>query len=317
MLKLLKELTACCANKVSRPRSELLPRYYLRKFASINMKLHKDYQHKKFRNTLFVKKFEEHQLKKRFWLFRNKYVNLTGSLVIIFGLIYFFFYSPVFLLNKIAISGLRDIAPQEIKDIVQTQQNQRRWLIFRQNNFFWFNKEELKNTLNNKYSPEILTVKKRLFHTLKIYLSERASALTWISGDKFYYINLEGQIISEVPFKDPNPNFPRIYDESSKPVSAGQTVIQPAQIRFIIDVLTKLPQKVGEIVINSFRLPNNGSSEIKLVTNQGWQVYFNTNLNVASQLDKLVLVYEKKIKGEGLKNLEYIDLRFGDKVFYK
>jgi len=130
-------------------------------------------------------------------------------------------------------------------------------------------------------------------------------------------MDLEGNIISEVPFKDPNPNFPRIYDESSQLVQGNQIIIPPRQIKFIINILTMLPLRTGDIDINSFRMPNRKSNEIKVVTEKGWQIYFNTNLNVETQLDKLVLIYEKKIKELGIDNLEYIDLRFGNRVFYK
>lgn len=280
------------------------------------MQLQKDYYRKKFRNTLYPGA-EDRARSGRFWLFRNRRANQIGSLVIFFGLVYFFFYSPIFLFNKIQISGLRDIPTEEINNLIKDQQSQRRFLIFKQSNFFIFSKKKLNEQLSAKYVLSNLIIKKRLLHTLKIYLQEKTSTLTWITGDKFYYLNLEGQVISEVPFGSPNPNFPKIYDESNKSVSNGQTVIQPAQIRFIIDVLTQLPLKIGDITVNSFRLPNNGNDEIKMATNQGWQVYFNANLTVASQLEKLALVYEKKIKGGELKDLKYVDLRFGDKVFYK
>lgn len=281
------------------------------------MKLMRDYHHKKFRNTFFGRKWQEHQQKKRWWLFRYKsvYLSLTG--VIILGLGYLFFYSPVFRLTELETKGLRDIGFEEMDNLVKDQENQRRFLIFKQNNFFLFSKNQLKDNLNKKYALEILEIKKKPFHKLSIYLQEQTSAITWISGDKFYYLDLSGQVISEVPFKDPNPNFPRIYDESSQPVQYNQEIISSRQIRFIIDVISKLPLRTGDIEISYFKLASRKSSELKLMTMQGWEIYFNTNLDVAEQLDKLALVYEKKIKPQGVENLHYIDLRFGNRVFYK
>lgn len=281
------------------------------------MRLSKDYYRKKFKNTFFGHKLEEHKLKKRLWLFKHKSVYLPLLAIVIIGSMYFLFYSPTFKLTGLEVKGLRDITFEELQKIVNDQQATRRLLLFKQNNFFWFSKGRLAETLNHKYALEILIIKKKLFHKLSIYLQEHTSALTWISGDKFYYLDLEGKIITEVPFKDPNPNFPRIYDESSQLVNYDQSILSPNQIKFIIDILTKLPLRTGEIEINSFKIPDRRSNEIKVVTKKGWQIYFNTNLDTERQLDKLVLIYEKKVKELGIDNLEYIDLRFGNKVFYK
>jgi len=281
------------------------------------MKLRKDYYQKKFINNLFGKKIKEYKVRKRFWLFRHKKIYLPLLGIIIIGLIYLLFYSTVFRVEEIEMQGLRDISFDELEQMIQEQQSKKRFFICPQTNLFCFSKKKLGERLNSKYSLEIVVVKKRPFHKLKVYLQEHTSALTWISGDKFYYIDLQGMLLSEVPFKDPNPNFPRIYDESSQIVRGDYAILSTQQIDFIIAILTKLPLRTGDIEVNSFRLPNKNSNEIKVVTEKGWQIYFNTNLDVEKQMDKLVLIYEKKIKELGITNLEYIDLRFGNRVFYK
>jgi len=47
----------------------------------------------------------------------------------------------------------------------------------------------------------------------------------------------------------------------------------------------------------------------------GPQIYFNVNNDVKAQLDNLILVKNNKIK-DNFNRLEYIDLRYGDKIYF-
>jgi hypothetical protein len=53
--------------------------------------------------------------------------------------------------------------------------------------------------------------------------------------------------------------------------------------------------------------------------NEGWQIYFSLDpdSDINTQLVKLNLLLSGEIPLENRKNLEYIDLRFKDRAFYK
>ncbi len=58
-----------------------------------------------------------------------------------------------------------------------------------------------------------------------------------------------------------------------------------------------------------------GVLKIDARTNEGWQAIFMPSQNFSQQLDNLKIVLREKLKNR--ENLEYIDLRFGNRVFYK
>ncbi len=48
----------------------------------------------------------------------------------------------------------------------------------------------------------------------------------------------------------------------------------------------------------------------------GPAVYFNTEKDINAQIAKLLIITDKKLK-DNFKNKKYIDLRYGDRVYYR
>ncbi|MDA2921851.1 hypothetical protein MYX07_01145 [Patescibacteria group bacterium AH-259-L07] len=55
--------------------------------------------------------------------------------------------------------------------------------------------------------------------------------------------------------------------------------------------------------------------EIEMTTTEGWQIFINSEVDFTKQLSNLELILKGKISQREL--LQYIDLRFGKKIFYK
>lgn len=57
------------------------------------------------------------------------------------------------------------------------------------------------------------------------------------------------------------------------------------------------------------------NNEINITTKQGYEIYFDNNIDLDGQLNNLNMVLNQKI--DNPENLQYIDLRFSDRVYYK
>ncbi len=77
------------------------------------------------------------------------------------------------------------------------------------------------------------------------------------------------------------------------------------------DLLNQLGLKVFDFIIETDVL-----KDLRVNTNEGWHVLFDRSRDLKNQLEALKLVLEEKIKEER-KNLEYIDLRIENRVYYK
>lgn len=243
--------------------------------------------------------------------------------ILISGLLYFIFFSPYFSINKIEISGLEKINHDEMRAMVDKQIVGKRFFVFSQNNIFIFDEEALNKTLNDEYSLQTLKIEKSLPGIIKILLEEKKPALIWKTTGKFYLVDWDGAIIreitesevSEYPGNQGGAKMARVFDSSNNSVAIKDETLTTAAVRAINDMQNNLPRATGLSILN-FVMDNHNESTIKSLTSEGWTAYFSLTNDLNAQIIKLnAFMVEKNI--EERKGLEYIDLRFEDRVYYK
>lgn len=98
-------------------------------------------------------------------------------------------------------------------------------------------------------------------------------------------------------------------------ISIGTQMIDKVMVRRMIDVGEKVNPAVGSSVI-SYQLSRNTPRELRVTVKEGFSLIFNRDDDLNQTLSVLRTLLEKEIK-QKRKHLDYIDLRFGNKVFYK
>ncbi len=130
-------------------------------------------------------------------------MSCIALLVFLIALLYLMFFSSVFNIKKIEITGLSRTNTGDVEKIAWEQSDQNRYWLFKQHNLLMFDKDALSQTLTDKYHFKEIKIKKGLFHTLKINLSEREYSYIWQEKDKYYYIDKDGYLIDELALNLP------------------------------------------------------------------------------------------------------------------
>lgn len=285
----------------------------------------KDYHKKSYNNPFFGGIKKGGGLRKRFgrkngW--RNRLIIFL-ILVLLSALGYFIFFSPYFNIKKVEISGLEKINYDQMRATVDNQIAGRRFFIFSQNNIFIFNEEVLKDNLNNKYSLEFLKIEKSLPGIIKISLEEKKPALVWKTAEHFYLVDWDGAIIREITETEVSEylgnqgeaKMAQIFDDSNTSVVIKDEILAPGAIRAVNDLQNNLSRATDLNILN-LAMINHSDSAIRVITSEGWTAYFSLINDLNAQIAKLnAFMKEKSI--EERKILEYIDLRFEDRVYYK
>lgn len=285
----------------------------------------RDYSKKGFKNPFFQRK----KKKKKSRLF------FLILIIILSGGLYFLNQSTYLQIKNIEISENFLISESEIKNIIDNQLAKKRLLILSQKNILFFNKFQAKKSIKKNYYLKNLKIKKIFPDTLKIIIEEKKSLVIWITDDRNYYLGSEGMVISEVKPQEEiikkegetqiikplvnliNSDLPIIYDLSNQKINIGEKTASQKLMDFIIN-LNKLFKENINAEISFYQIDSPQSREVRLKTVEGWQVYFKItdDLNeIATQVERLRLTLKEKISDQ--KNLEYIDLRFGERVYYK
>ena len=287
------------------------------------MRRKRDYQNKDFKNPYFPKS-QKIKLRRFRWFWLILVVLISVGL-------YFLNSCDKLKISNIEISGNERIAQEEIKNLALDQLTQRRWLFFSQENIFFFNKKEVKQRLLENYFLEEVKIKKKYPNTLELEIKEKISAIIWFSGEDKYYLDLDGVALrkmagDELVIKSvegdldiirselSSGEYPVIYDQSSNPVDIGQNVVSKETISFVVDLIDELKVK-ADFDISHYNIAQPNAKEIILVTKEGWQAYFKVSDEARGQAESLISVLYNKVKNRS--SLEYIDLRFGSKVFYQ
>ena len=294
-----------------------------------------------------MKKYRKpYRIKKKKSLFKNRPFWLTILVLIIFGgIFYLVCFSSTFQVKDARISGNQKIQAQDIENLIKEKINQK-LLFFPTKSIFLINSNEIVESLLKKFlQADSINLKRRLPATLVVEIQERLPLGVWceVEEDKSsssptesrlrdeggkerealfdfattreaedcFYIDKEGIIFEENP---PRTGFVISSQEKRTQGFLGEKVIEKVLLESIFEIQRKLKEglkiNIEEIIILE-------KEKINAKTAEGWEIYFNPTGDIDWQLTKLSLVLEKEIPPERRKDLEYIDLRFGNFAPYK
>lgn len=241
------------------------------------------------------------------------------KLIILFSLINFFliihiiFFSNYFLIKKLEVKGQKDIPEIFISEMIGKQEKKRRFWIGEQANLILFDKNEAIKTISQIVDLEKITIKKNLPDKLIIDIEEKKPVLVLIANNKYYYLDKSGVAIREVNFFSINPYLVVVYNQKNEIPSIGQLIIEDKKINFIFELLEKLP---SDIKILPFEISSNKMEVLTLKSKDGWRAIFDPKQELDAQLQNLNLILKNK-PAEDIKKIDYFDLRFTDRIYYK
>lgn len=285
----------------------------------------KDYKKKKYFNPFFKKTGGLSSFGERNFYYgagNRKIISFWKKIIIIFTFlilacllacsIYIIFFYPYFFIKNIEISGLKKIGEEEIRKEITDQMAKSRFIIFKQENIFILNKNELENRLSTKYNLVSLNVNRKLPDILRVGIEEKQPVLIWKAQELFYEVDSLGSVIRETLPAEFNSELLVVYDENNAETSIGRSVLSDITIQFIVN-LKKMIDDRSDIKIAHFNALNN---QLKVKTQTGWEIYLSMDDDLNKQAEKLFLFLKNK-KIEAGNNLGYIDLRFEDRIYYK
>ena len=284
-----------------------------------------DYHKKDYSNPFFRHK-KRIKIKSPSLTWRVKLI-IFEIIILISGIIWFCCFSTYFAISAVDVIGAEKISIQDIKDLSRQQTEHRRFLFGSQKNLFFLNADELIKTLNEQYCLDNIVIKKKLPDTLIIEFREKIYSVIWHQSDKYYYIDEAGNIISETnPLEIKQKNYPLIDYQGGSEIIGNKIKDQDDKINFIIQLFNKFKftplrrnfgtvQTEHEFKIERFIIDNELNT-VKMIINQGPEVYFNTREDLEKQVTKLSVLINEKLKDDFYEKI-YIDLRYGDRVYYR
>ena len=257
---------------------------------------------------------KEYRFKKKKSIFKNRFFWLTIFILIFLGGgFYLLFLSPLFQIKEIKVSGNQNIPNAKLRELIEPTLEKSIWS-FSSRNIFLVNSREIEKETLEKF-PQIFEVeiKRKLPNLLIVNIKERTPVAIFLINDQKFFIDREG-IIFEEDFKNGINLFQIESLISQNQPKLGERVIPKEIISLILEIEFKL-REVLEIFPAEIILV--AEERVNVKTSEGFEIFFNLKGDIEWQLAKLQAVLAKEIPPENRKNLEYIDVRFGNLAPYK
>lgn len=278
------------------------------------------YASRSFRNPYFQEK--KPSSVKFFVLLAAAFALISGGVGCLFAL-------PQLAIERVVTEGTETIDPAVLTSAIQQYLGHSEFLVFRRSNRFLFDPNDLQAHLLSTFAFDMARAE-RLGDTITVHVRERHAQLIWKSGTSRYLVDPQGHVIRPLtdqeggrldaptaPSDDPSlailRRLPVFADVNASPILGMPAVLTTEEItgaaRFH---QTLLDQALPFVETRVDRL---AGKWMAVKTLAGYDILFDPTGDAAAQATRLQTVLRDSVKNP--KALTYIDLRFGNHVYYK
>lgn len=272
------------------------------------------------------KKWQRHLPGRTQRLVRNYYqqesINKTNRLKQIILVIFLIlvlqsiFQIKLFRLTKIEITNNQELQAEEVKNFVQSQLDRGRLLLFKNNNYFLVKIKRLEKDLMSNFNLDGVEVTKNFPHTIKIELQEKISQFIWQRDDTLYLVSAKGVLNRQIEALNESVEKYLILHDFRAQKPESEQILNDNELNLINKIADTWAIHFNDN--NSLKkiYLNDDLSQLNVQVKAAYVIKLDATKDINEQLNNL-----KKILAENIitdpNSIEYIDLRFGDRIFFK
>lgn len=240
---------------------------------------------------------------------RKKVVRIIWIIFIIL-LIQSIFQAPYFRVNNITLVGNNDLTYDEVSEALDKPLNSNKFLFFKNNNYFLLNTDPLAKLLIEKFNLDQAQVDKKFPNRLLVTVKEKISYFIWSKDGSLYLLDAKGALNRQINALDEKY---LVLEDKRDYRPNGDQIFTADEVNAINQLYLGWNETIDpNIKLDKIVIYNDWS--IEMYTKMGFYVKVDKDEDIQSQLDHLNQVLTENIAGV---DIDYIDVRFGDKVYFK
>lgn len=202
-------------------------------------------------------------------------------------------FAPFVKIREINVEGTAKLSPEKIIEIVSSKTRDKSILLV--------NSHALSQELLAAFPAiDTLQIRKTFSRDLFIRIQEREKVAVWCvdpAQHTCFAIDAKAVAFEETPIQGEFTIFSR------DPLSP-----------YWVDAIFAFIRNAGPEFLSASVVSD---SQVHLKSKEGMSIFFDPREDIAWQVTKLKAVLEKKIPSQQKKNVEYLDVRFGDQAYIK
>jgi cell division septal protein FtsQ len=225
-------------------------------------------------------------------------------------------YRPMMRIREVSVRGAMLQDPQEIANYALDALSDSSNHYIARDNIFAYPKEEIRAGVMRTF-PRLQSARlgrSSLFGTtLIVNVDERAAYATWCAESQICYVFDEGGLIFAATDRSGKPELPYVFYGGIETDPVIGSVFLPEQLRGVLDLLQRMRE--ARFIPVSMRVLDGQDYTIALSNGFTIKASFGQEIDTIVHNLELVSV-SPALRGKEA-SLEYIDLRFGNRVYYK
>ncbi|MFH1978797.1 MAG: FtsQ-type POTRA domain-containing protein [Patescibacteria group bacterium] len=253
---------------------------------------------------------------KRKKFFRGVFLVFLFSCFLATGLIVGLFQMEKFKIKNIMIKGNHVLVEEDLRNEIKKSLSSKSFNIIPKNRIFYFSKENLTANLFLGFSRlKNVIVEREYPDSLIVFVEERKPVAVLCNEDGGFFVDENGLVFESSALFSPGV-FLRIIDDRESKLAVGQFLLDSNLFKELIIFKKRLDQ-VSEI--EELRFKKDGVFEFHTKKDNGESGWYL----VVTQENDLDLIYNnfasffEEIAKDQSQDLEYVDMRFGNKIFFK
>ncbi len=233
---------------------------------------------------------------------------LVMGIIAIFLIGQSIFQVPWLALSHVTIEGLPDIPREQFDQRINPVLQQHRWLIFKNSNFLLFKSGKLQQQLTDDFWLKNVIIRKQFPNTLHIKGEERILPFVRQTPEAFTQLDYRGQQLGDLA-STTIPTNVFIADERS---DRSQCIITD-YLEKASDIRQACNFPTDMITISKFHLTDD-DRQLIVSTSRGYRILFSASDAFGPQIQRLHDLLDQNVIPA---TIQYVDLRFGDHVYFK
>lgn len=225
-------------------------------------------------------------------------------------------------LVSIDVRGTDRVEQSSVQSVVESMLEGQKFTCIKNNNYFFVRTRKIEDAIKNDQRIKSVYVTKKFPHTIKIDITEYDVVPLWclhdVGGECF---ELEdGCVVRRVDMQSSlvtdNRHF-IVVDRGHDSAEDGQCLIPSEDIAKIQFLGEELIYTLNVGIVQPYIISFRGSREVRFDTDEGWHLLIDLSHDTQEILTTAQLFMKKVELPTKRIDLEYVDLRFPEKIFYK
>ncbi len=253
---------------------------------------------------------------------RNKLLLRLGlfffTFVFLVGLVSYAAHRPSIRISNVELVGGVLVTQSDVAEKSQVFLSGSYFWLLPKNNGLWYPRGGLEKYLADELKRiDTIHIERKSFNTIIVQITERKPEALWCDKlseeEKCYFLDQNSAIFAEAPNFSGDAYF-KYYGLVSTATPIGQYYIASttefAEVRNFVENTKQLSLKPQYII-------GKDAGEFSLIIGGGGQIYFDTKELLSKAASNLEALLKTSALSQNISHLDYIDLRFGNKLYYK